>query len=242
MGDGARVPPVRWSGKLGTGQVAVMLSVSNQHHGRPSPTQSPGRTSTSSRPPRTPAARAGAHHRPMADRVSYLRNPLAHRRFGPTRGSGRGQNRNRAAPHERKAWDDAVVPVLPELRRALESWIGHMRRRWVLTPDLPLFLSREDNPDATARALSRHTARRTVHHAFARAGIGNDGRLGTHTLRKTWARNVYRNSGTTSWCSRRRYTTAMSPSLRNTSKPMRTQSKQRSGGVISHESCARSAN
>ncbi len=87
------------------------------------------------------------------------------------------------------------VPVLPELRRALESWIGHMRRRWVLTPDLPLFLSRENNPDGTARALSRHTGRRIIHAAFARAGIANDGRLGTHTLRKTWARNVYRNSG-----------------------------------------------
>lgn len=87
------------------------------------------------------------------------------------------------------------VPVLPELRRALESWIGHMRRRWVLTPDLPLFLSRENHTDGTTRALSRHTSRRIMHAAFARAGIANDGRLGTHTLRKTWARNVYRNSG-----------------------------------------------
>ncbi len=87
------------------------------------------------------------------------------------------------------------VPVLPELRRALESWIAHMRRRWVLTPDLPLFLSREDNPDGTARAVSRDSARRIIHAAFARASVTNDGRLGTHTLRKTWARNVYRNSG-----------------------------------------------
>lgn len=30
---------------------------------------------------------------------------------------------------------------------------------------------------------------------FAKAGIANDGRLGTHTLRKTWARNVYENAG-----------------------------------------------
>lgn len=87
------------------------------------------------------------------------------------------------------------VPVLPELRRALESWIGHMRRRWVITPDPPLFLSRENNADGTARALSRHTARRIIHAVFAQAGIANDGRLGTHTFRKTWARNVYRNSG-----------------------------------------------
>ena len=31
--------------------------------------------------------------------------------------------------------------------------------------------------------------------AFAAAGIENDGRLGTHTLRKTFARSVYKNSG-----------------------------------------------
>lgn len=85
--------------------------------------------------------------------------------------------------------------MLPELRRALESWIGHMRSRWAMTPDLPLFLSRENNADGTARALSRHTARRIIHTTFARASIANDGRLGTHTLRKTWARHVYGNSG-----------------------------------------------
>ncbi len=101
-----------------------------------------------------------------------------------------------APPHPKgKRGTTRWVPVLPELRRALESWIGHMRRRWVLTPDLPLFVSREKNGDGTARALSRHTARRIIHAAFARADITNDGRLETHTLRKTWARNVYRNSG-----------------------------------------------
>ena len=31
--------------------------------------------------------------------------------------------------------------------------------------------------------------------AFARAGVQNDGRLGTHTLRKTFARRVYEYSG-----------------------------------------------
>ena len=87
------------------------------------------------------------------------------------------------------------VPVLPELRRTLEAWLNQMGRRWVLSPDLPLFLSREDNPDGTARALSRDSARRIIRSAFKKAGVTDDGRLGTHTLRKTWARNVYRNSG-----------------------------------------------
>jgi integrase len=34
-----------------------------------------------------------------------------------------------------------------------------------------------------------------VHAAFAAAGVGNNGRLGPHTLRKTWAGKVYRNRG-----------------------------------------------
>ncbi len=87
------------------------------------------------------------------------------------------------------------VPVLPELRRAFESYVAWLRLRYEFTADLPLFLSRQDNPDGTARALTRETARVIVSDAFARAGIEDDGRLGTHTLRKTWARNVYENSG-----------------------------------------------
>jgi site-specific recombinase XerD len=70
-----------------------------------------------------------------------------------------------------------------------------MRRRWEITPDLPLFLSRENTPDGSARALSPDSARRILHDAFSQARIVNDGRLGTHALRKTWAKNVYRHSG-----------------------------------------------
>lgn len=38
-------------------------------------------------------------------------------------------------------------------------------------------------------------ARHIIKGAFAKAGIEDDGRFGTHSLRKTWARNVYRSSG-----------------------------------------------
>ncbi len=87
------------------------------------------------------------------------------------------------------------VPLLPEQRRALESDIGWLERRLILSPDLPLFMSRENDAEGNARALSRDMARHIIKDAFARAGIEDDGRLGTHTLRKTWARKVYEASG-----------------------------------------------
>lgn len=99
--------------------------------------------------------------------------------------------RNLKGHYGRTRW----VPVLPELHRALSTWLNVMARRWELTPDLPLFLSRKSEQDGSARPLDRDSARRIMHAAFARAGIVNDGRLDTHTLRKTWSRHVYQNSG-----------------------------------------------
>lgn len=87
------------------------------------------------------------------------------------------------------------VPVLPSLARALESQLAHLRLRFELTPDLPLFLSRQDNPDGTARSVNRESARQIIRRAFLLAKITDDGRLGTHVLRKTFARNVYNNCG-----------------------------------------------
>jgi len=87
------------------------------------------------------------------------------------------------------------VPLLPELHRSLESYIGWLERRLIISPDLPLFLSRECDAEGNARALSRDMARHIIKDAFARAMIEDDGRLGTHTLRKTWARKVYEASG-----------------------------------------------
>jgi integrase len=90
------------------------------------------------------------------------------------------------------------VPMVLELRRAVERQLGSLRRRFILSPDMPLFLSRESGEGGDLKALSRDMARHIIKGAFAKAGIEDDGRLGTHTLRKTWARNVYKSSGTTS--------------------------------------------
>lgn len=87
------------------------------------------------------------------------------------------------------------VPVLPTLARALEEQLAWLRQRYELTPDLPLFLSRQDNPDGTARPVNRESARQIIRRAFAAAGIEDDGRLGTHALRKSFAKQVYEASG-----------------------------------------------
>lgn len=87
------------------------------------------------------------------------------------------------------------IPILPELRRALEAHIGQLRRRYELTADTPIFISRNSGPDGTHQQLGREAARRILSRAFAAAGIDDDGRLGSHSLRKTWSKNVYRAGG-----------------------------------------------
>lgn len=87
------------------------------------------------------------------------------------------------------------IPILPELRTALEVLHNWLRLRFDLRHDLPLFVSREGDADGYARPLSREQARTIIMSTFEKAGVRNDGRLGTHTLRKTWARNVYDAAG-----------------------------------------------
>lgn len=87
------------------------------------------------------------------------------------------------------------VPVVPELKRAIARQLSWLRLRYELTPDMPLFPSRESGEGRNLKPLSRDMARHIIKGAFAKAEIEDDGRLGTHSLRKTWARNVYRSSG-----------------------------------------------
>lgn len=46
-----------------------------------------------------------------------------------------------------------------------------LKRRLIIPPELPPFLSRENDAEGNARELSRDMARRIIKDAFARAGI-----------------------------------------------------------------------
>lgn len=84
------------------------------------------------------------------------------------------------------------VPILPELRRALSHHLRSLQLQFALTSDLPLFPSRQSDTNGNLRPITRGQAHSIVKRAFAAAGIADDGRLGTHTLRKTMAQNAYR--------------------------------------------------
>ncbi len=87
--------------------------------------------------------------------------------------------------------------MVPELARALTVLLAWLRKRYgeELDPNLPLFPSRNFGADGKPKAITRYRAHQLFLAVFERAGIENDGRLGTHSLRKTFARKVYQFSG-----------------------------------------------
>ena len=87
------------------------------------------------------------------------------------------------------------ITVLPELSRALRRHLWWLRLKFQVTPDFPLFPSRQADHEGRVRPMSRSRAYRMIKKTFARARIRDDGRLGTHSLRKTWAAHVYHNAG-----------------------------------------------
>ena len=87
------------------------------------------------------------------------------------------------------------IPVLPELERALTRHLWWLRLRFEIRPDMPLFPSQKVGAAGEVRPIQRSRAAKVIKSAFELAGIMDDGRLGTHTLRKTWARSVYEHSG-----------------------------------------------
>jgi len=87
------------------------------------------------------------------------------------------------------------VPVVPELERALALHVSVMesQAKGGLAQTQPLFAS--DVSGEPPRPLSSAQARKIFMRVFRLARVRNDGRLGTHTFRKTFARKVFILSG-----------------------------------------------
>ena len=84
-----------------------------------------------------------------------------------------------------------AVPVNIDGRQAIESLIGWHREKYgTLAPSRPLFPSRNKNGKV---AMNRQTAHEMLKKAFIDAGL--NGKLATHSLRKSFAQRLYEESG-----------------------------------------------
>ena len=83
-----------------------------------------------------------------------------------------------------------AVPVNSDGRNAIESLIGwHSEKYKTIAPTRPLFPSRNKNGTV---AMNRQTAHEMLKKAFIDAGL--NGKLATHSLRKSFAQRLYEES------------------------------------------------
>ena len=84
-----------------------------------------------------------------------------------------------------------AVPVNSDGRRAISEIIAwHKEKYNTIAPSRPLFPSRNKNGSV---AMNRQTAHEMLKKAFQAAGL--NGKLATHSLRKSFAQRVYEESG-----------------------------------------------
>ena len=84
-----------------------------------------------------------------------------------------------------------AVPVNSDGRRAISDLIAwHEEKYNTIAPSRPLFPSRNKNGSV---AMNRQTAHEMLKKAFTAAGL--NGKLATHSLRKSFAQRVYEESG-----------------------------------------------
>jgi site-specific recombinase XerD len=81
-----------------------------------------------------------------------------------------------------------TVVLHPKAQYTLQAWLRHWQARQSLHPSLYLFPSHK----GTNCPISRIQAWQLLQQAFQACGM--TGRLGTHSLRKTFAQHVYQTS------------------------------------------------
>jgi integrase len=87
--------------------------------------------------------------------------------------------------HMKQRMEGRRVPLHPEARAALEAWLTHRSARQALHPSLVLFPSRK----GVNRPLRPVQAWQALQDVFRACGLV--GQLGTHCMRKTFAKRVY---------------------------------------------------
>jgi len=98
-------------------------------------------------------------------------------------------------PLDRRRKKPLPLPVSQELGRAIRAHIETLARRGAIEPQSLLFPGGIKDKDGNVLPMDRRTGLRLVRRVLAKAGIFDDGRLGTHMLRKTFARKLFIRSG-----------------------------------------------
>jgi integrase len=97
-----------------------------------------------------------------------------------------------ARRHMKRKTEGRTVPLHPEARAALSVWLEVLAKmlKGKLDPQTPVFCSRvRDTDTGLRRAISREQAWRILKEAFNSNELV--GKLGTHAMRKTFARRMY---------------------------------------------------
>ncbi|MCG9132754.1 tyrosine-type recombinase/integrase [Candidatus Poribacteria bacterium] len=86
-----------------------------------------------------------------------------------------------------------AVPLNADGRQAVEEIIAwHIEKFGAfgeVNPDAPLFVSRVKNTDGTPKRMTTQAGSDAIMAAFAKAGL--NGKLGTHSMRKSFAQRLY---------------------------------------------------
>ena len=86
-----------------------------------------------------------------------------------------------------------AVPLNADGREAVEKIIAWHIKKFgefgEVNPDLPLFVSRVKNADGTPKRMTTQAGSDALMAAFQRAGL--NGKLGTHSMRKSFAQRLY---------------------------------------------------
>jgi site-specific recombinase XerD len=91
--------------------------------------------------------------------------------------------------HMKRKVEGRTLVLHPDAQAAIQAWLSELTAAGALLPSRYLFASRK----GVNRPICRETANQILHSAFVTNELS--GKLGTHSMRKTFANNVYAKLG-----------------------------------------------